>query len=163
MLNEFLKKYPPLEKWFDQLDGVFFSKAVLRGDPEVITWAEAKFLHAGCGLYHQGGRVWVTDMGRTGEMAVIFNNMLQLVTPAEYGLKGEKGSAFFEPLAPEIVQRAAAGGSCFSDLIKNDPEKAALHLLVRKKFSDFNIYSKQAIALSARKFDALWGTSPSKT
>lgn len=156
MLDEFLQQHPKLEKWFRKLDCVCFSREVIKGNPEIIKYAEAKFLYSGCGIRSTDGNILVTDINGNGRMRENFEQMLQMVTPAVYAVKGEALSEFFLPFEKEIMTSAHNGHEHLLKLLKDDPKEAALYLLVQTRFSHINIYGKEKISLLARKFDALY-------
>lgn len=154
MLEEILLQYPRLAKWFHQLDCVSFSRDVIEGDPEIIRYAESKFLYSGCGLLDCGGNILITEINRDGKLLEIYEQMLRRVTPASYAVKKENDTGFFLPFEEVIMSTVHKGRGHLLKLLKDDPKKAALYLLVKSEFAHANIYTRQGIVRLARKFDA---------
>ena len=155
MTEDFLQQHPKLEKWFRKLPCVCFSKELLQGSPEVLQYAEAKFLHAHFGIRRNSTHILVTDPNGNGEeLETHFTQMLQLATPAHYAVKNEDLNGFFAPFEAEILSSAQKEYAFLTHLLTVSPKEAALYLLVQTRFTHANIYEKERIARLARKFDA---------
>ena len=107
MTEDFLQQHPKLKKWFRQLPCVCFSKELLQGSPEVLQYAEAKFLYANFGIRRNATHILVTDPNGNGEeLETHFTQMLQLATPTHYAVKNEDLNGFFAPFEAEILSSA---------------------------------------------------------
>jgi len=145
-----------LRKWFVKFDCVRFSEKLARGTPDILKYAEAKFLRVGCGISHCDGRVLAVDLAGKGMMRQIFAKMLELAEPEHYEFKGENVEEFFAPFMP-VIKAAIWGNSEYVlNLLRNNPKDAAIRLLVQDQFPHLNMACFRTTIDHAIKFDELY-------
>ena len=143
-----------LEKYFAQFDCVSFSEKVVRGNLELLRYAEAKFLRAGCGFTHCNEKILVVDLPGNGQMRQIIKQMLRLAEPETCSFKDDdKIQDFFAPFEDAIKKRASEESSYLLKLLEKCPRDAVIYLLAQRQWKYCNLFSKYAIDHHAAQFD----------
>ena len=102
--NDLCTEYPKLEKWLKSFNCISYSENVVAGNPEVLKYAKCKFLHIGCGVTCYNNKVLVVDINNDEKMLEVFEQILQMVTPESYSIKGENYQEFFAPFEDYLQQ-----------------------------------------------------------
>ena len=147
---------PRLRKWFVKFDCVRFSEKLICGTPDILKYAEAKFLHVGCGITHCDGSVLVVDLTGKEMMRQIFAKMLELAKPEHYEFKGENVEEFLAPFMPAFESVIRGDGKRILKLLQNNPKEAAICLLVQETFPRFGMSAIVTAVDRAEKFDELY-------
>ena len=147
---------PRLRKWFVKFDCVRFSEKLVRGTPDILKYAEAKFLRVGCGVTHCGGRVLVIDLAEKGTMRQIFAQMLELAEPESYEFKGGNVEDFLAPFMSVMEATVGRSSEYVLKLLRNSPKDAAIFLLAQETFPRFGMSAIMATIDHAEKFDELF-------
>ena len=145
------------DEYVKNLECIRFSEKVIAGNPEVTKLAKAKFLHSRYGVTAYNGHILVADIKGDGKLPEIFSAMLAMATPESYAVKADDPETFFAPFREYFKARIYEHSNRLLQLGKNDPQTAALFLLVNERFEHLNMFSKHCIYQRAQKFDALAG------
>ena len=147
---------PRLKKWFAAFDCLRFSEKLVRGNPKIIKYAEAKFLRSGCGTAWHNDEMLVVDIEGEGKMRQVFAQMLELAEPESYEFKGENTEDFFAPFMPAIKAVTWSNSKCVLRLLRNSPKDAAVFLLAQRRWKSSNLFGKMSIDHNAQKFDKIY-------
>ena len=154
--DDLYAKYPELEKWIKSFNCIIYSENAIAGNPEVLRIAKYKFLHIGCGVTCYNNNVLLVDINNDGKMQEVFDQMLQMVTPENYSIKGENYKEFFTPFEDRFQARNWGNSEYFKKLLRNSPKDAAIDLLAESQFKHSSIWGKYGIARCAKKFNEFY-------
>ena len=149
-------EYPELEKWIKSFNCINYSENVVAGNPEVLKYAKCKFLHIGCGVTCYNNKVLIVDINNDGKMLEVFEQMLQMVTPESYSIKGENYQEFFAPFEDKFQARNLGNIEYFKKLLHNSPKDTAIYILAESQYRYSSVWGRYGITLGAKKFNKLY-------
>ena len=147
---------PRLKKWFAAFDCLRFSEKLVRGNPKIIKYAEAKFLRSGCGTAWHNDEMLVVDIEGEGKMRQVFAQMLELAEPESYEFKGGNVEDFLAPFMSVMEATVGRSSEYVLKLLRNSPKDAAIFLLAQETFPRFGMSAIMATIDHAEKFDELF-------